>query len=52
MFLIVLLMYLFLAVRGLRSCMSFSLVMASRGYSLVAVSACVAMASLVAEHKL
>ena len=38
--------------RGLRSCTSFSLAMASRGYSLVAVSACVAMASLVADHKL
>ena len=38
--------YLFFAVLGLSCCMGFSLIVESRGYSLVAV------ASLIAEHAL
>ena len=45
--------YLFLAVLGILCYMSFSLVVASRGYSLVAVKELLmAVASLVAEHGL
>ena len=45
--------YLFLAVPGLYCCSGFSLVVASRAYSLVAVRGLLtAVASLVAEHGL
>ena len=45
--------YLFLVVLGLRGCVGFSLVSASRGYSLVVVhSLPIALASLVAEHRI
>ena len=45
--------YLFLAVLGLCYCTSFSLVAASRGYSLAVVCGLqVVVASLVGEHKL
>ena len=45
--------YLFLSVLGLRCCMGFSPVAASRGYSLVAVCRpLTAVVSLVAEHRL
>ena len=45
--------YLFLVVLGLRGCVDFSLVSASRGYSLVVVhSLPIALASLVAEHRI
>ena len=45
--------YLFLAVLGLHCCSGFSLVVASRAYSLVAVHGLLtAVASLVAEHRL
>ena len=41
----------FLAILGLHCCLGFSLVAASRGYSLVALcSLLTAMASLVGEH--
>ena len=47
------LIYLFLAVLGLRRCSGFSLVVASRGYSLfVVLRLLIGMASLVAEHRL
>ena len=43
----------FLAALGLRCCMGFSIVAASRGYSLVAMCRLlIAVASLVAEHGL
>ena len=42
-----------LAVQGLRCCMSFSLLAANRGYSLVAAHRLlIAVASLVEEHRL
>ena len=45
--------YLFLAVLGLRCCMGFSLVAASRGYSLVTVRGLLIVAAfLVVEHTL
>ena len=45
--------YLFLTMLGLRCCSGFSLVLASRGYSLVAVRRpLIEMASLLAEHGL
>ena len=45
--------YLFLSVLGLRCCMGFSPVAASRGYSLVAVCRLLtAVVLLVAEHRL
>ena len=45
--------YLFLAVLGLRCCMDFSLVAASRSFSLVAVPGLlITMASVVVEHRL
>ena len=47
---IILFVYLFLAVLGLRCCTGFSLLAASGGYSLVAMrSLLIAVASLVAE---
>ena len=46
-------MYLFLAVLSLHCCASFSLLVASRGYSVVAVYGLfIVVASLVAEHGL
>ena len=44
-------MYLFLAVLGPRCCAGFSLVVASGGFSLVAVPL-IAVASLISEHRL
>ena len=47
------LFYLFLAVLGLHCCSGFSLVVTSRGYSLVAVQGLlIVVASLAAEYKL
>ena len=46
-------MYLFWAVLGLHCCMSFSLVAASGGYTLVYVHECpIVVASLTVEHRL
>ena len=46
-------MYLFMAVLGLHCCVDFSLVVASRGYSLVVVhELLIAVASFVAGHGL
>ena len=50
---IILFIYLFLAVLGLHCCSGFSLVVTSRGYSLVAVHGLlIVVASLAAEYKL
>ena len=52
-FLFTLFMYLFLALSGSHCCTGLSLVVASRGYSLVAVRGLLlGVASLVAEHGL
>ena len=46
-------MFLFLAVLGLRCCTGFSLVVVSRGYSLIATHGLlIAVVSLAAEHQL
>ena len=51
-FFFILFIYLFLAVLGLPCYLDFSLVVAGRGYSLVAHGLLIAMSSLVAEHGL
>ena len=52
-FLIIFIYFFFLAVLGLHCCMGFSLVVASGGYSLVAVHGLItAVAFLVVEHEL